>query len=365
VRLLNCRMPKGAAVVEPERKVLEELERRTRNRAASARESQRAKLILLYLDGVSKSEISRRLDLSRMRVIDWIKRFEDEGLAGLKEREGRGRKEGYTAAQRKRIVDTVCRKPKKGLSRWSVRTLARHLGFDKDKVHRVLNEHDLHPHRLRTFNYSPDPQFEEKLLEVVGLYMDPPENAIVLCMDEKTGIQALDRTQPLLNLRSKKPRAWSNEYVRHGTRTMLAAVEIETGKATTWVNKTRKTVDFIKFMNQVVKEYPRQRLCVVMDNLNTHKGKGAQQWLKDHPEVTFHYTPTHASWVNLAECFFSIVSKQGLQQAVHRSARELERFLNSFVLEYNKHAVPFVWTKGPEKLQRIIELTKEFQQKTA
>ena len=129
MRLINCRMPKEGAVIEPGEEVLDELERRTRNRAASARESQRAKLVLLYLDGVSKSEISRRLDLSRMRVIDWIKRFEAEGLAGLEEREGRGRKESYTAAQRKRIVDTVCRKPKKGLSRWSIRTLARHLGF--------------------------------------------------------------------------------------------------------------------------------------------------------------------------------------------------------------------------------------------
>ena len=143
---------------------------------------------------------------------------------------------------------------------------------------------------------------------------------------------------------------------------MLAAVDIDTGKATTWGNKTRKTPDFIRFMNQVVKEYPGQRLCVVMDTLNTHTGKAAQQGLEEHPLVTFHYTPTHASWVNLAEGFFSIVSKQGLQQAVHRSGRELERFLDAFVSEYNEHAGPFVWTKGPDKLQRIIELTKEFQQ---
>jgi transposase len=258
-------------------------------------------------------------------------------------------------------VETVCRKPKKGLSRWSVRTLAKHLSIDKDKVHRVLTEHDLHPHRLRTFNFSPDPHFGEKLLEVVGLYVDPPENAIVLCMDEKTGIQALDRTQPVLNLRSSKPKAWSNEYVRHGTRTMLAAVEIATGRATTWVNKTRKTADFITFMNQVVKAYPKKRLCVVLDNLNTHKGKAAQEWLLKHPRVSFHYTPTHASWVNLAECFFSILSKQGLDQSVHRSVRALERFLEAFVSQYNEQAGPMVWTKGPDKLKKIIELTKEFQ----
>ena len=344
-----------------EDEVVLELERRVRSRTASARESQRAKLVLLYLEGYSKSEISRRLDLSRSRVIDWIGRFEAHGLAGLEELGGRGRKEGYTAAQRKRIVETACRKPKKGISRWSVRTLARHLSIDKDKVHRVLKEHDLHPHRIRTFNFSPDPQFGEKLLEVVGLYMNPPGNAVVLCMDEKTGIQALDRTQPVLPLRSRKPKAWSNEYVRHGTRTLLAAVDLATGKATTWVNPTRKTADFIRFMNQVVKAYRGKRLCVVMDNLNTHKGKAAQQWLERHPLVSFHYTPTHASWANLAECFFSIVTKQGLQQATHRSGRELEKFLDTFIEEYNRHAGPFVWSKGPEKLQKIIQLTEDFQ----
>jgi transposase len=341
--------------------VIEELKRRSRSRTVSARVSQRAKLILLFLDGVSKSEISRQLGLSRARVIEWVKRFNVDGLAGLEELEGRGRKESYTASQRKRIVETACRKPRKGLSRWSVRTLARHLSIDKDKVHRVLNEHDLHPHRIRTFNFSPDPKFGEKLLDVVGLYMSPPANAVVLCMDEKTGIQALDRTQPLLPLRAGKPKSWSNEYVRHGTRTLLAAIDIATGKATTWVNKTRKTPDFIKFMDQVAKAYPRKRICVVMDNLNTHKGKAAQEWLERHPKVSFHYTPTHASWVNLAECFFSIVTKQGLQQAVHKSGRELEVFLKAFIEEYNKHAGPFIWTKGPEKLQRIIALTEEFQ----
>jgi transposase len=341
--------------------VIGELERRLRNRTANARDAQRARLILMYLDGYTKVEISRQVGLSRMRVYDWINRFNASGLPGLEEREGRGRKEAYTPSQRRRIVETVCRKPKRGLSRWSVRTLAKHLSIDKDKVHRVLKEHDLHPHRLRTFNFSPDPQFAEKLLEVVGLYMNPPENAIVLCMDEKTGIQALDRTQPVLPLRASKPRAWSNEYVRHGTRCMLAAIEIETGKATTWVNKTRKTDDFIKFMNQIAKAYPRKRLCVVMDNLNTHKGKAAQAWLAKHPRVSFHYTPTHASWVNLAECFFSIVSKQALEQAIHHSGRELEKALRDFVKLYNEQAGPFVWTKGPEKLQKIIELTEEFQ----
>jgi len=192
--------------------------------------------------------------------------------------------------------------------------------------------------------------------------MNPPKKAVVLCVDEKTGIQALDRTQPMLPLRAKKPRSWTNEYVRHGTRTLLASLDIASGKVTAWVNKTRKADDFVTFMDRVVASYPSQRLHVVLDNLNTHKGAAIQEWLKKNPLVSFHFTPTHASWVNLIECFFSILTKQGLQQAVHKSGRQLTNFLYRYIKEYNKKCGSFEWTKGPEKLKKIIQLTKEFQQ---
>lgn len=325
-----------------------ELERMASRRTAPKREVQRAQIILDHAGGLSKMEISRKHQLHRSRVIDWIERFKKSGLSGLEELPGRGRPEEYSAVEKRKIVERVCKKPPNGLGRWTVRALASELKIDKDKVHRVLEEHDLHPHRLRTFNFSPDPQFEEKLLEVVGLYMRPPKNAVVLCVDEKTGIQALDRTQPLLPLRAGKPQAWSNEYVRHGTRTLLAALEVKTGKVTGWVNKTRKTGDFITFMDKVVKAHPNKRLCVVLDNLNTHTGEAAAQWLKQHPHVSFHYTPTHASWVNLIECFFSILTKQGLQQSVHRSVKDLEKFLRDYISLYNQKCGPFTWTKGPE-----------------
>lgn len=339
----------------------DELQRRLSSRTIAARDAQRARIILMHANGISKSAISRELGLHRSRVIDWIGRFEADGIVGLAEKEGRGRPEAYTTRQKERVVETVCKKPPKGLSKWSIRSLAEHLGMDKDKVHRILKEHDLKPHRISTFNFSPDPQFKEKLLDVVGLYMTPPENAVVLCVDEKTGIQALDRTQPLLPLRSGKPKAWSNEYVRHGTRTLLAAMDVNTGTVTAWVNKQRRTKDFLVFMDMVVDEYPDERLYVILDNLNTHNGPPAQEWLKKHPKVTFHFTPTHASWVNLIECFFSILTSNGLRQAVHRSDKELEKFLYTFIEEYNKKCGPFTWTKGPEKLKKIIQLTKKFQ----
>ena len=193
--------------------------------------------------------------------------------------------------------------------------------------------------------------------------MEPPDKAVVLCVDEKTGIQALDRTQPMLPMKSKKPRSWTNEYVRHGTRTMLASLDIATGKVLAEVRDNRRSETFLKFMDAVVRDNPDQDLHVVLDNLNTHNNQAAKEWLGANPRVTFHYTPTHASWVNLVECFFSILTKQGLQQAVHQSAKELESFLKHFVRKYNERCGPFTWTKGPTKLKRIIQLTEQYQRK--
>jgi len=323
--------------------------------------SQRARIIIMFDEGHSKSEISRVVRLHRSQVISWIRRFEEEGINGLNNIIRSGRPKKYSGTQEKNVIKKVCQKPPRGHSRWTVRELASRTKLNKDTVHRILKENELYPHRLETFMFSPDPDFEDKLLEIVGLYMHPPENAVVLCMDEKTGIQALDRTQPILPLRSRRPKAWSNEYVRHGTRTLLAALNIQNGQVTSWVNKTRKAVDFLTFMDQVAEQYPDQRLHVILDNLNTHKGKPAQQWLEDHPNISFHYTPTHASWVNLIECFFSILTRKGLQQSVHRSVKDLEKFLKIFIEEYNKKCGPFTWTKGPKKLKKIIQLTKEHQ----
>ena len=258
------------------------------------RVARRCRVLLLAAAAVGNIEIASRVGLPRNGVAKIRTRFARQGLGCLQDGARAGKPPTHSARIRQKVVTTVCGKPPKGLSRWSPRTLADRLGLSKTFVHGVRLEHDLHPHRLRTFHFRPDPRFEEKLMEVVGLYMTPPENALVLCMDEKTGIQALDRTQPVLPLRRGKPRAWSNEYVRHGTQTMLAAVDVATGRATTWVHKTRKADDFVTFMDRVVGEYPKRRLCVVMDNLNTHKGTLAQAWLEAHPEVTFHDTPTHA-----------------------------------------------------------------------
>ena len=343
------------------KKAKRQLEKVRRTRTAKASAVQRAEMILLAAEGVSNAEIARRLRCRPQVVGKWRTRFAAEGVAGLEDRPRSGRPVTQTEREIKKVVMTACGQPRQGLSRWSVRTLARHLDLPHARVQRILQAHDLHPHRLRTFTFSPDPQFEEKLLEVVALYVNPPQKAVVLCMDEKTGIQALDRTQPMLPLQAKKPRAWTNEYVRHGTRTVLASLEIKTGKVLAHVKQTRTSVDFLSFMDEVAGAYPKERLCVILDNLNTHKNEAARAWLTQHPRVTFHYTPTHASWTNLVECFFSILTRQALTQSVQRSKKDLKDFLIRYLKKYSENPTPFTWTKGPEHFQRIIEATKQYQ----
>jgi transposase len=338
-----------------------ELETLARARTGAASVSLRARMMLLCASGESNRQIALRFGVKPHAVGMWRERFVASGCAGLRDSERSGRPATITAAIKQKIVNTVCRKPPKGLGRWSVRSLSAKLGINRDAVHRTLLEHDLQPHRLRTFNFSPDPRFEEKLLDVVGLYMSPPDNAVVLCVDEKTGIQALDRTQSMLPLAAGKPRTWSNEYVRYGTRALLASLDIASGEVVAQVTRDRKSVTFLGFLDAVVARYPGQRLCVVMDNLNTHTNHAAMERLREHPLVSFHYTPTHASWVNLVECFFSILTRTGLQQQVHKSGKALERFLKQFVETYNQTCGPFTWTKGPQRLSRIIQLTKRAQ----
>jgi transposase len=355
-------MPAAKEVLVIEEHDRNEFERIMRSRKTAVNITRRAQMLVLAARGLSNRQIALELGVDEHVVGRVRKEYGQQGLAVLEDRPRSGRPRSSRDEQSiQKVVETVCQAPAKGLSRWSARTLAKHLKISSATVNRILRESKLQPHRLRTFTFSPDPQFGEKLLEVVALYMKPPENAVVLCVDEKTGIQALDRTQPMLPLRAAKPRSWTNEYVRHGTRTLLASLDIASGRVIAQVRKRRTSRDFLAFLDSVVKEYPDQRLYIVLDNLNTHTNEAARKWLEAHRLVSFHYTPTHASWVNLIECFFSILTRQGLQQAVHQSVKELEQFLKSFIQAYNKRCGPFEWTKGPEKLRRIIELTEQWQ----
>jgi transposase len=320
----------------------------------------RSRIVLAAADGSNNQQIAAELKIPAVTVGKWRRLFAVRGLEGLRDAPRSGRPPKHDAEVRHKVQTLVCQPPD-DQSRWTVRTLAAELGLPASTVHAMLRNARLQPHRIRTFTFSPDPDFEVKLLDIVGLYLKPPENALVLCVDEKPSIQALDRTQPWLPLSAKKPRAWTNEYIRHGTQTLLAALEIATGKVVAPVRDRRTTMDFLSFMGEVVRCYPLDELHVVLDNLNIHKNEAARQWLLQHPRVHFHYTPTHASWMNLIECFFSILTKQALAQSVHRSKKELKDFLIRYLNNYSRNPTPFTWTKGPEHFQRIIEATKQYQ----
>lgn len=320
----------------------------------------RSRIVLAAAAGQSNQQIAFDLGIPEVTVGKWRRSFAEHGLEGLRDAPRSGRPPKHDDAVWQRVQTVACQQPK-GQGRWTVRTLAREVGLPHSTVHAILNASELQLHRVRTFTFSPDPDFEAKLLDIVGLYLNPPDNALVICVDEKPGIQALDRTQPLLPLRARKPRSWTNEYVRHGTQTLIAALEIATGKVVAHIRNRRTSVNFLRFMNEVVRAYPDRELHVIADNLNIHKNDAARRWLGRHRRVQFHYTPTHASWVNLIECFFSILSKQGLAHSVQRSKQDLKELIQQFIASYNANCGPFTWTKGPEQLQRIIETTKEYQ----
>src|ERR1051325_9650184 len=283
----------------------------------------RSRIVLAAAAGSPNQQIASDLGIPQITVGKWRRSFAELGLDGLQDAARSGRPPKHDAGVWQKVQTLACQQPE-SQGRWSVRSLARELGLPHSTVHAMLTASDLQLHRIRTFTFSPDPDFEAKLLDIVGLYLDPPENALVLCVDEKPGIQALDRTQPLLPLRAKKPQSWTNEYVRHGTQTLIAALEIATGRVVAHVRNRRTSVNFLRFMNDVLRAYPSRQLHVVVDNLNIHKNEAARRWLARHPLVRFHYTPTHASWVNLIEYFFSILSKQGLAHRVQHCKKDLQ-----------------------------------------
>ena len=353
-------MPRVAPAVSTDPTTQAKLRQLVRSPSTRQGLVQRCRIVLAAVAGKSNQQIADELEMPEVTVGKWRRCFANQGLEGLQDAPRSGRPVKYDQEVVQRVQTRACQQPEH-YSRWSVRTLAKDLRLPRSTVHQILVASHLQPHRIRTFTFSPDPDFEAKLLDIVGIYLNPPENALVLCVDEKTGIRALDRTQPLLPLGAKKPRSWTNEYVRHGTQTLLAALEIATGKVVAHVKQRRTSVNFLRFLNDVVSAFPERELHMILDNLNIHKNEAARRWLKRHPRAHFHYTPTHASWVNMVEVFFSILGKQGLSQSVHTSKRDLKEFLLDFIARNNENPRPFVWTKGPEQLQRIIESTKQYQ----
>lgn len=336
----------SVAVVKVSAKQRRELEEFVGRPSEAAGLVRRARVILLSASGMSGSEIARRLDLSDEAVSRIRTRFRADGVAGLHERPKAGRKDHAVRAETvEKVVQLAMSPPPAGRSRWTTRLLAKEVNLTSGCVSDVLRRCELKPHLSRTYKVSRDPHFVAKVKDVVGLYLAPPEHAIVLSIDEKTSIQALERTQLPLPLRSGRARRHTHDYKRHGVVDLYAALEIATGKVTHRVTDSHTATDFLAFMNKVDRAYPAQDLHVILDNSSSHATPEVKAWLDEHPRVRFHFTPTSASWLNQVEGFFGILGKQSLSETDFPSKKALREHLAAYMRSWNKNPTPFEWTK--------------------
>jgi len=307
---------------------------------------ERAQIILAAADGVGTNDIARQLGTRAARVSKWRTRFARDRLTGLTDAPRPGAQARYDATTERRILAALDDPPPAGHATWTGSLLATHLGdVSSDQVWRTLRRHGISLRRRRSWCISTDPEFAAKAADIVGLYLDPPENALVICVDEKPSIQALERAQGWLRLPDGRAlTGFAHEYKRHGTTTLFAALEVATGLVQTGHARRRRRREFLDFMNEVVAAHPDTELHVVLDNLNTHKPKH-DRWLARHRNVHFHFTPTHASWLNQVEVWFSILERGALAGASHTSPRDLRRGIDRFVVGYNETATPFDWQK--------------------
>ncbi len=347
-----------AAEIELTTEERQTLERWLRSGKAEQRMAHRARIILAAAEGEATTAIAARLRERPTTVSKWRVRFSKQRIAGLQDSPRAGAKRKYSEKTEDRILALLDQPPPRGYSQWNGPLLARQLGdVSDDQVWRVLRSKRIQLQRKRSWCISTDPQFAAKSADIIGLYLNPPENAIIICVDEKPSIQALERAQGYLRLPSGTSiRGQGFEYVRHGTTTLFAALEVMTGNVQTAHKSRKRRREFLEFMNEVVASRPGQQLHVILDNLSTHKPKH-DRWLSRHPNVHFHFTPTHASWMNQVECWFSILSRAALKNASFTSPTQLRQAIDRFVETYNANAVPFEWTKAhvkPEPLKRYI-----------
>jgi transposase len=337
----------------------ERLSALTRASTAPAGMASRARIVLLAADGVSHTEIAERVGVSRPTVIGWRGRYERSGMAGLVDqpRPGRPRVIDHRA-----VIAATLRPPpaKLGVTHWSSRLLADRLKIDHATVARAWKAYGVAPWRCETFKFSTDPELVAKVTDVVGLYLAPPENAIVLCVDEKSQIQALDRTAPTLPMQPGRAASWTHDYRRHGTTTLFAALEIATGKVTAACKPRHRHQEFLAFCKQVARTYPTGELHLVMDNYAAHKRIEIRDWLAANPRVNVHFTPTSASWMNLVEVWFGIIERQAIRRGTYRSVGDLNAKIRAFINGWNDRAHPFIWTKTAEEI-----LTKANRQTTS
>lgn len=346
-------------LTDDERETLQRLSRRRKTGAATA---MRARIILNCATGAENQAVAEELGVGQDMVGKWRKRFVTKRLDGLFDEPRVGRPRSVTDEDVEKVIDvTLHDRPKKG-THWSTRSLAKELGLTQSAVGRIWKAFGLRPDRAESFSLSKDPQFVEKVRDIVGLYMAPPENALVLCVDEKSQMQALDRTQPLLPMIPAHPERRTATYARHGTTSLFAALDIATGRVIGKTFRRHRSVEFCKFLNEIDKAVPPELdVHLVMDNYATHKTEKVKRWLLRRPRYHMHFTPTTSSWLNLVESFFSIVERDVTKRGVHRSTQSLEASVRLFLDAHNDDPKPFKWTKTADhildKLRRYCERT--------
>ena len=338
-----------------------ELLRLTRSSAGAAGLAARARIVLLAADGTSNVQIAELVGVSRPTVDLWRNRYREHGLAGLVDidRPGRPRR-----VDPRRIVEATLTPPPKslGVTHWSSRLLAARLKVSHVTIAQAWKEFGVRPWKAETFKFSTDPELVAKVTDVIGLYLSPPENAVVLCVDEKSQVQALDRTQKVLPMQPGHAEQRTHDYVRHGTTTLFAALEIATGRVTGLCKDRHRHQEFLAFLKHVSRAYPDRgegtELHLVMDNYATHKRVEVRDWLAANPRIHVHFTPTSGSWLNLVEVWFGIIERQTIRRGTFRSTRDLNAKIRDFINGWNNRRHPFIWTKPPDEILTKIERKK-------
>ena len=340
----------------------ETLERFIRRRKTAQQLATRSRVILLCADGHANREVAARAGVHETTVCKWRRRFLDKRVEGLIDDPRPGTPRKLSDKTVEHIITTTLETTPSDATHWSTRDLAKRVGVSQATVSRVWRAFNLQPHRVKSFRLSNDPLFIEKVRDVVGLYMNPPDHAVVLCVDEKSQIQALERTQPLLPMRPGQPERKTHDYMRHGTTTLFAALDVATGTVLGECYPKHRNQEFRRFLKLIDESVPKDLdIHLVVDNYATHKTPAVQRWLTKRPRFHIHYTPTYSSWLNLVERWFAILSERKIKRASHRSTRELERDIRDFLEHNNEHPKPFIWTKSADQ---ILASVKRFCQYT-
>jgi putative transposase len=321
----------------------------------------RAQMVLRMADGESNTDVARRYRVSRPTVTLWRTRYRERGIAGLHNELKPGRPRSTSEEHVAQLIDTALRRKPQGKTHWSGRGLAAETGLSKTTVHRYLSLFGVQPHRSRSFKLSTDPFFIEKVRDIVGLYLNPPQNALVLCVDEKSQVQALERTQPVLPMGLGYVEGITHDYIRHGTTTLFAALDVANGSILTQCKRRHRHQEFLSFLRHIEANVPEHLdVHLICDNYGTHKHAKVRAWLARRPRFHLHFTPTYSSWLNQVERWFALITNQAIRRGSFDSVNDLKRRISEFVEHYNQHPRPFMWTATAEsilaKLERLCKV---------